>query len=105
MYMGRDYWEQSIGLRCEPIPAGPMPRSADRVQANTSCNGFAYKACALSDMSKGAMRKESEAVSQLPQPVKAKTRRAITCMSGRKVAVKPATTGHLSNDRLWLTRT
>jgi len=43
-------------------------------------------ACGLSDMCRAAMRKEAEAVSKLPQLVKAKTRLTIMCKPERKIA-------------------
>ena len=68
------------------VPCRDLPAACKQIRHARGLLTRPCGTCALSDMCKGAMRKEAEAVSQLPQLVKTKTSRAITRMSGRKAS-------------------
>jgi hypothetical protein len=68
------------------VPCRDLPTACKQTHRARGLRTELCGTCALSDMCKGAMRKEAEAVSQLPQLVKTKTSRAITRMSGRKAS-------------------
>ena len=65
-------------LPCRDLPTACKQARHARGLLITPCG-----ACALSDMCKSP---EAQTASQLPQPVKGNTSRAITCISRRKAA-------------------
>ncbi len=68
------------------VPCRDLPTACKQTRHARGLLTRPCGACALSDVCRRAMRKEVEAVSQLPQLVKEKTSRAITCMPERKIA-------------------
>jgi len=65
------------------LPRRDLPTACRQIRQAKGIAAAPCGSCALSDMCKSA---EAQVVSQLPQPFKGSTSRAVTCLRRRKAA-------------------